>query len=325
MTKVICIGSTSKDIFFPTAEGKIVETPQDLVSQKKIAFELGAKFHINDRFESLGGCGANQSAGLARLGIAVSCYTAFGDDATADWLKKQFAKENIKTDLAERMENSLSGLSAIVVDQGSGERIIFSNQEANEKLRIDSEKLSGADFVSITDLSGDWQGIAKAAIDFCNRNNIKVAFNPRGRNIKENAAKVLELSGKCDIFFLNKDEAIEIVSCDISQADNNLNDEDCLLRELKKAGAKIVIITDGERGAWASDGKKVVHADAVKIEKVTDTTGSGDAFASAFLAAHIKGKDLETCVRWGVKNGANVVRFYGGVEGLMREEEISNF
>ena len=52
--KVICVGSTSKDIFFPTSEGQVVDTPEDLESQKKFVFELGAKYHISDRFESLG-------------------------------------------------------------------------------------------------------------------------------------------------------------------------------------------------------------------------------------------------------------------------------
>ena len=44
MKTVICIGASTQDIFFPTAEGKIIETPEDVTSQRKIAFELGAKY-----------------------------------------------------------------------------------------------------------------------------------------------------------------------------------------------------------------------------------------------------------------------------------------
>jgi len=315
MKKVICIGSTSKDIFFPTSEGKIIETPKDTESQRKIAFELGAKFHINDRFESLGGCGANQAVGLSRLGETVSCYTAIGNDSVGEWMKKEFVKENIGQELVEVKKNSLSGLSAIVVDQNSGERIIFSNQEANEKLEIDPKKLAGTNFVSITDLSGNWKDIADAAMDFCQQNEIRSAFNPRSRNIQEDARKVFELAGKCEIFFVNKDEAIEIIGSDSS-------DEKYLLAALKKSGAKIVAITNGARGAWASDGEKIVHMKAMKIDKTVDTTGAGDAFASGFLAAYIKEKDLETCVRWGIQNGASVVQHYGGIEGLLKESEI---
>jgi sugar/nucleoside kinase (ribokinase family) len=73
MEKIICIGSSAKDIFFPTNEGKIFETPKDITSQRKIAFELGAKYHIENRFESLGGCAVNVACGLRRLGIESSC------------------------------------------------------------------------------------------------------------------------------------------------------------------------------------------------------------------------------------------------------------
>ncbi len=324
MSRIICIGSTSKDIFFPTAEGRIIETPEEVDSQKKIVFEMGAKYHISDRFESLGGCGANQAAGLSRLGIEAACYTAIGDDEAGAWIKSRLSEENISMDFADTVPGSLSGLSAIIVDQNTGERIIFSNQEANEKLAIDLKKIAGADFISIADLSGDWQGIADATLDFCRNNNIKTAFNPRGRNIKENPQKVFELAGKCEVFFVNKDEAIEIVASIVKDTPaERLRDENYLLQELKKSGGKIMVITDGERGAWAAEEKNTAHAGAVKVENVVDTTGAGDAFTSGFLAAHIKGKSLEECLRWGTKNGGNVVKFYGGVEGLLREREIS--
>jgi len=319
MKKVICIGSTCKDLFFPTKEAVIQETPQDLASQRKIVFEMGAKFHISNRFESLGGCAANQAVGLSRLGISALLYTSIGDDNTADWIKAELAKENISLEMVDVAGKSFSGLSAIVVDENSGERIIFSNQEANEKLEVVPEKLAGADFVSITDLSGDWRGVCQAAMDFCNSQGIKVAFNPRGINIKEDPQKVFELAGKCEIFFVNKDEAIEILLARNPQLDNQ--DENYLVAELKKSGAKTVVITDGKRGAWAGTEEKTVHSEAIESHPV-DTTGAGDAFSSGFLAAYIKEKNLDECVEWGIKDGGNVVKFYGGVEGLLKESEI---
>lgn len=322
MKSVICIGSSSKDIFFPTSEGIISETLGDLASQRKITFELGAKYHIGDRFESLGGCGANQAIGLSRLGVQALCYTSIGDDAVGDWIKSEFNKEKIKQDLVQTERNSLSGLSAIVVDKNSGERIIFSNQEANEKLTVDPEKLVGTDFISVTDLSGDWIGVMETVINFCGQNKIRVAYNPRGINIKQDPEKVFEFSGKSEIFFVNKDEAIEIISSKtINKADANLNDEKFLTEELKKSGVKVAIITDGKRGAWVTDGDKLLWAGALGIQPV-ETTGAGDAFSSGFLAARIKGKDLEECLKWGIANSGNSVKFYGSIAGLLDEENI---
>ena len=57
MSTIICIGSAAKDIFFPTGEGILLHTPEDVEAQEKVAFEVGAKYQVDDRFESLGGVG----------------------------------------------------------------------------------------------------------------------------------------------------------------------------------------------------------------------------------------------------------------------------
>lgn len=316
--KIICIGSTIKDIFFPTNEGTVIDVPEDLTAQKKIFFELGAKYRINDRFESLGGCGANQSAGLSRLGVRVSCYTSIGDDLIGEWIKGEFSKEEIDQELITVENNCLSGLSAIIVDEKSADRIIFSNHEANERLAIIPEKIKDADFISVTDLSGDWKKSVDEVTKAGAENNIKIAFNPRGTNIKEDSKKISEIAGKSEIFFVNKDEAIELVFNLAIETDGKETD---LIKEIKKFGPGIVAITDGENGAWGYDGENLIYAEALP-EKAVDSTGAGDAFSSGFLAAHIKGKDLEECLKWGIANGGNVVNFYGGIEGLLKEAEI---
>lgn len=317
--KVICIGSASKDIFFPTKEGIVMKTPEDVTSQKKIAFEVGAKYHINDRFEALGGCGVNQAIGLTRLGVPAMCYAVLGNDVIGQWMRQEIKKEGVDDSLIVN-EECLTGLSAIIVNEISGERIIFSNQEATERLKIAKQKLEAADWISVSDLTGDWRQDMDdiLAMDFMT--GARIAFNPRGRNIQEDAQKVFELAGKCEVFFVNKDEAIEILAAKKFSAEQ-LNGEEFLLKELKKSGARIVVITDGERGAWAFDGNEIVHEESLLI-KTVDTTGAGDAFASGFLAAHIKGKFLKGCVQWGIQNGASVAQYYGGVEGLLREEQM---
>jgi ribokinase len=316
--KVICVGSTSKDIFFPTSEGKVVNTPEDLESQKKFVFELGAKYHISDRFESLGGCAANQSSGISRLGIPVSCYTSIGDDSVGEWIQGKFSEENIGQDLVNTESNCLSGLSAIIVDKNSADRIIFSNQEANERLRINAERLKGADFISVSDLSGDWKKIIDEIINMSEKNGIKISFTPRYTNIDDDSQKVSEIAGKSELFLINKDEAIRILkNLNIELSENEVN----IIKKIKNFGSKVVAITDGERGAWVSDGNEIIHAEIISVNPV-DSTGAGDAFASGFMAAYIKEKSLEECLKWGIANGCNAVNYYGGTEGLFREEDI---
>lgn len=319
MKQIICIGSSAKDIFFPTNGGIITETPEDILSQKKILFELGAKYAISDRFESLGGCSINVACGLARLGESVSCYTVLGNDLIGEWIKNEIKKENVNSSLIETQE-CLSGLSAIIVDKNSGERVIFSNQEANENMKVISEKLGEADWIFISDPGGDWKKIAEDVLKVSEKNGAKVAFNPRGKNLEEDSKKVYELAGKTEIFFVNKDEAIEITKS-IDKEVSDLNNEAYLIAELKKSGAKVVVITDGRRGAWVSDEKETCHANGLEVDTI-DTTGAGDAFSSGFLAAYIKDKNLAECLQWGIANSSSVVQFYGGTEGLLDENKI---
>lgn len=325
MFQVICIGSASKDIFFPTKEGVVFDTPQDITAQKKIAFELGAKYHIDNRFESLGGCAINVACGLQKLGVSSICYTVLGKDAIGEWILKELEKKNIDTSLI-RKENCLTGLSAIIVHSDTGERIIFSNQEANKYLKIKKEKISNFKWISITDPSGNWREVLLSVAEVARENGAKISFNPRGKNITEDVQAVYDFAGKAEIFFVNKDEAIEIITKINPEKinDEKINDDIFILGELKKTGARVVVITDGKRGAWGYDGVDFFHADAMEVLAV-DSTGAGDAFSSGFLVAYIKEKSILESLKMGIANGSSVVLYYGAITGLLDEATIDEY
>ncbi|MEF3691856.1 MAG: carbohydrate kinase family protein [Candidatus Moraniibacteriota bacterium] len=322
MKKIVCIGSSAKDIFFPTDEGVRMDTPEDLTSQKKIAFESGAKYHIETRFESLGGCAVNVACGLKRLGIESFCYTVLGDDLLGEWIRGEMKKEGIDIRLV-KTESCLTGLSAIIVDKRNGERIIFSNQEANKRLKVIPTEIAEFGWISVTDPNGDWRGVLDTVAEVSAETGAKICFNPRGRNITEDVGKIYQFAGKTEVLFVNKDEAIEII---LNAGKNNfkdeeINDEVFLLKELKKTGAKVVVITDGEKGAWGYDGEDIFYVEALKVAAV-DSTGAGDSFSSGFLAGYIEGKSVAESLKMGIINGANVVLYYGGVEGLLKKDEM---
>ena len=80
-------------------------------------------------------------------------------------------------------------------------------------------------------------------------------------------------------------------------------------------------MTDGVRGAWASDGTETFFVPGRKV-KALDSTGAGDAFASGFLGSYLKEKTLKECLDWGIANSSNEVQFYGSIDGLLDEEGI---
>ena len=74
-----------------------------------------------------------------------------------------------------------------------------------------------------------------------------------------------------------------------------------------------LVVTRSEQGALAVRGGQRVDVPAEPIERLVDTTGAGDLFASGFLAGVARGLDLETSLRLGAIAAALNARNLPGV------------
>lgn len=313
MRKIICIGSAAKDIFYPTKEAKIIDNPGNAEVKQLIAFEYGAKYQIDDRYYAPGGCAANSAQGLARLGIDVACYCRVGNDLEGQWVKENLKNEKVDTSLIQTDNEFRTDLSFILVNENDGDRTIFFNRDANEKLEIEND--IEAEWVFVSALNGQWKEHMDDIVDIIEEKNIKLAVNPGQANIKENKEWVAAFISKAQVVILNRDEATEIIG-------ENNDDLKFLIKKLHDLGPKTVVITDGLNGSVASQGQEILFAPAIR-EKAVDMTGAGDAFGAAFMAAILKDMTLAEALQWGTVNGSNVVKFYGAREGLMSETEIT--
>jgi ribokinase len=115
---------------------------------------------------------------------------------------------------------------------------------------------------------------------------------------------------------LNREEAAYVCR-------GNREDIHDLMNRLHALGPKTVVITDGPAGAYASDGNQrlmmPLYPDpAPPVER----TGAGDAFASTFVAALVKGNTLEGALQRAPINSMNVVQTVGAQAGLLSESQI---
>lgn len=325
MRRVICVGSVSRDIFFPTKEGVLLQTPEDVTSQMKVAFELGGKFRAHDRYESIGGVAANVAVGLARLGTEVSCYSRVGGDELGRSVRQTLEQEGVVTDALEIDRAVKTDLSAIIVIEQTGDRIIFHNRDANEHLVIDPRKLDRADWLYVSALNGRWRDNLLALGRSAQEKHQRIALNPGQHNLKDDPRLMLDFLRSVDVLFLNKDEAIELLLANkIETRPERLNDERFLLESLQKYGPTTVALTDGRRGAWASNDREWWHADSFEPHGLVDTTGGGDAFGSGFFSAYLKGYPIEVCLQYGICNAGNVVGFFGATPGLLDEAAMAS-
>jgi sugar/nucleoside kinase (ribokinase family) len=114
---------------------------------------------------------------------------------------------------------------------------------------------------------------------------------------------------------LNKIEANRIVE----HSDREILD---LLRELKKLGARIVVITDGKNGSYLMDEKDHSYYLNSFPSDTVDPTGAGDAFSSGFLFGQVSGKSLNDSMCLGATNAAYVSQTLGAQDGLIKISEL---
>lgn len=324
--QVLCIGSISIDLFFPTDEGVIIDTPEDITSQKKLAFELGGKVLVPELYTAVGGVAANVAQGLAKLDIQAASYSCVGKDSNGEFCLNVLKENGVVTKYVRVLPGIRTDLSAIIVLTPGGERTIIHNRDANKKLQVIKEDLGVSPWVFVSSLNGEWQTNIETILQAQKSGNPKkfqLAFNPGQHNIKEDSALIFQVIRHTDLLVLNKDEAIELVlhkhpECDPNELDKELS----LLKILCGAGAKVTAITDGVRGAWVTDGQNCWFLAPPKNVKVVDVTGAGDAFTSGFLGALLLGKTLDECLRFGMANSQAVIQQYGCNAGLQTAAEI---
>jgi sugar/nucleoside kinase (ribokinase family) len=319
---ITCIGSTSLDLFFPTDEGVIIETPEDILSQRKLAFELGGKINAPELYDAVGGVAANVAQGLSLLGVPALCYSALGKDANSKFCKEGLHKNKVDTRLIHIFEDSRTDVSAIIVSLPGGERTIIHNRSSNKRLLVDTKKLT-TPWVFVSALNGAWQKNIETVLEGQKLQHFRLAVNPGQHNLKEDPALVLRLVSKADLLTLNKDEALELVLHKNPHAEKSeLENEVFLLKSLLSTGVKTVALTDGVRGAWCANKESCWFVAVPPVVKVVDTTGAGDAFTSGFLAAFIQGQGLDQALRAGMANSQSVIKYYGAAEGLVHKKDI---
>ncbi len=146
--------------------------------------------------------------------------------------------------------------------------------------------------------------------------SIKLAFQPGTFQIEAGAKRLKRIYQRAEILAVNREEAAAISNGD----HENINE---LLDKLHALGPKIVVISDGHAGAYASDGQKryrmPIYPDP---KKPYERTGAGDAFTSTFVAAIIHGSDVPGALLWAPVNPMNVVQKVGAQAGLLTIPEI---
>jgi ribokinase len=149
--------------------------------------------------------------------------------------------------------------------------------------------------------------------------DVKMAFQPGTFQMQAGTERLKEIYQRTEVLILNREEAAFV-------GGGNHDDVHDLINHLHALGPKIVVLTDGPNGAYASDGenrfKMPLYPDPAPP---ADRTGAGDAFASTFVAALAKGNTIEGALQWAPINSMSVVQKTGAQAGLLNEASLNEY
>ncbi len=262
----------------------------------------------------MGGKGINVSCVLAELGIK-STAIGFVAGFTGEAIEKGLRNPKITADFITLK----SGISRINIKIKAGEETEINCQGPH----IDEEELLNL-FDKIDNIqSGDTLIIAgnvpnSLPSDVYER--IIERLKDRDIRLVVDATRMLlvnSLKYKPFLIKPNRQELSEIFNTKVE------NEEDVIkyARELRKMGAKNVLVSLGGDGALLADEYGEIRKQGVVKGKVLNTVGSGDSMVAGFIAGYIEKNDYAYALKLGSACG-NATAFLNGLATKDKIEEL---
>ncbi len=304
MLDVLTIGDIKLDTFIVVDDAS-VQCGMD-ESGCKLCLDYGRKIPVNEIQSQVAGSAPNIAVGLARMKLKTAVVSEMGRDATYLMAKDFLKKHKVSTAHVKSRAGRDSSFAAVLNYRGESTQLVA---HSDASYRFSGKPRSA--WVHVSELG---KGYAKLYDDLL-KVDARISLNPGEVQILERKRSLMRLLKNTDVLFLNRREAREILR---TQEDEIRP----LMVALKKLGPAYVVVTDGRAGAYAFDGEQLDFAPMFPGERV-EATGAGDAFATGFLGALVKGKNHETALRWGSVNAAEVVQHVGPTEGLLSHGKIA--
>ncbi len=311
---VICIGAALVDMI-----AKVERFPLD-----------DDEVFVSDLKILSGGAAANTAAACSILGLNVAFIGKLGtDDEFGRKIIKDFEKVSVKTDYIKYSDQHSTGSAYVALNKQNKTRRIFAHSGAANYLSqtdIKEEELITTKLIYLSSLKNLVPFIEAGKIG--KQYRIPVVLNPGMLIIEQKLDKIKDLLQYIDILILSKHEYATLFNLKNKKFSEKTYIE--ISEELKQLGIKVIIITLGKKGALLIYEDDSHISPTIKIEKIVDTTGAGDAFSAGFMYEYLLLKDLTfdnliKCVKIGNFVAGKCIQKLGARYGIPSREELEQF
>jgi 2-dehydro-3-deoxygluconokinase len=251
----------------------------------------------------------------------VSLLTATGVGGLSATMRETWAGEGVRDDLAFAIEGAEPGLYMIELSP-LGDRSFRYWRSASpakqwlSQLLADggADRLAGADLVylsgiSLAILTPDERGEAVELLKSLKGRVGRIAFDPNvrpalWRNLAEARAAIEPVLAVADILRASRDDGALLFG---------LTDPAAQIVAYRALGAREIALTLDVDGCVWADGETSTALASPRVETVRDTSGAGDSFNGAYLAARLAGGSGAEAARAGLAVASRVVTHAGAI------------
>ncbi|MDE2856265.1 MAG: PfkB family carbohydrate kinase [Chloroflexota bacterium] len=256
-----------------------------------------------------GGLASCALVAAARLGARTKIIALVGDDADGQYIRHELESEGVDASQLIARAGGESHVSLILVDEGTGDRSIITRPPTGKPIalsEITREDITSAKALFIDDVTE----LTLQAARWAREANMKVVLDPA-----RPYAIIKEILPYVDV---------PIVPQQWAEAWMPGRAPEAVAEALCEEGAAIAAVTLGARGSVVSWEGGTRHIPAFQVD-VVDTTGAGDAYHGAFMAALLEDWEAPRMARFAAAVGSLNCRAIGGRTALPTRDEVDAF
>ncbi len=309
MDKIVGIGNVLVDALITLDNDRLLET-MNLPKGSMQLIDETELLRIKEMFPAMrprratGGSVCNAMLALANMGMKPGIIGMIGKDEAGAFFRNNALEHGIDIRLQESEKPSGVALTFISPD---GQRTFATCLGAAALMSaadVQAGMLHGYRYLFVEGYLARDHELTEHVCRLARQEGMKICYDLASYNIVEaDRDFIARMADKyVDIVFANEEEAKAFAQASPGQAANDLG-----------SCCETAVIKLGARGAMIRQGGKTIRVDAMKVQKVTDTTAAGDFFAAGFMYGYLHGASLEKCGRIGSILAGHVIQTIGTV------------